>query len=677
MAADNPSYDGLSSDESSEKVEELEFLVTEHKKLITQQEAEIRGLRDAGIENSKLKVQLHELTMLTGALREEVARISANRDAENSAARNFRWAQEERVQRLDAELLDALTTAKQHSAQLQHKDKELQITQAELEKVNRQLNEERLSRDQHGADRETRLLAVIESLNVTVSCLEQEHATAEGKCRQLESKLLDTRELLDRETRVRGFATQNADTARSHADELKGQVDELTQNQMLLEQQIAKIQVLLQDEIQEKCKVAEERLRLEKEVEHAQNHQQQLLASAIRWMAWSGSIKAEMLKLQECQSAMLKAIDPAFAADFAIAGEHAPKDIDDIAQDVGNMIATLVSMTKSAKDRVQRVCRENNEALANINSNLEEAHARARELTLKCNNISKDLAKSEHEAAALKSQLASAEEEVDRMRRDAGASRDDRGRVEEDLKVAREEAAALKSQLASAEEEVDRMRRDAGASRDDRGRVEEDLKVAREEAAALKSQLASAEQSLTQLLGLQKESATVSMELSSLKTRLSVVREEVLHLHHVATSGEEDLVAIRNDWHMSIKEAHALPTQLFTAMVQTDQVTKATGYEALTKSQENMLEDEALDLVRQSFDELIQAKKALEELRERMRTRLSMLQSAAERVVADRVKLTNAMRDMQEELVEQHDLRMEVQWLRGENDRVHRRLARL
>jgi hypothetical protein len=203
------------------------------------------------------------------------------------------------------------------------------------------------------------------------------------------------------------------------------------------------------------------------------------------------------------------------------------------------------------------------------------------------------------------------------------------------------------------------------------------LKVAREEAAALKSQLASAEQSLTQLLGLQKESATVSMELSSLKTRLSVVREEVLHLHHVAISGEKDLVAIRNDWHMSIKEAHALPTQLFTAMVQTDQVTKATGYEALTKSQENMLEDEALDLVRQSFDELIQAKKALEELRERMRTRLSMLQSAAERVVADRVKLTNAMREMQEELVEQHDLRMEAQWLRGENDRVHRRLARL
>jgi chromosome segregation ATPase len=224
---------------------------------------------------------------------------------------------------------------------------------------------------------------------------------------------------------------------------------------------------------------------------------------------------------------------------------------------------------------------------------------------------------------------------------------------------------------------VDRMRRDAGASRDDRGRVEEDLKVAREEAAALKSQLASAEQSLAELLGLQKESATASMELISLKTRLAVVGEELLHVHDVATTGEKDLVAIRNDWHMSLKEAHALRTQFFTAMVQTDQVTKATGYEELTESQENMLEDEALDLVRQSFDELIQAKKALEDLRERMRTRLSMLQSAAERVVADRVKLTNAMREMQEELVEQHDLRMEAQWLRGENDRVHRRLARL
>ena len=61
---------------------------------------------------------------------------------------------------------------------------------------------------------------------------------------------------------------------------------------------------------------------------------------------------------------------------------------------------------------------------------------------------------------------------MDRMRRDAGASPDELGRVEEDLKVAREDAAALKSQLASAEEEMDRMRWDAGASRDDLGRVE-------------------------------------------------------------------------------------------------------------------------------------------------------------------------------------------------------------
>jgi len=224
---------------------------------------------------------------------------------------------------------------------------------------------------------------------------------------------------------------------------------------------------------------------------------------------------------------------------------------------------------------------------------------------------------------------------------------------------------------------VGRMRREAGASRDDLGRVEEDLKVAREEAAALKSQLASAEQSLAQLVGVEKELATLRMELRSVTSRLVVVREELLHLHDVATTVEKDLVAIRNDWHMSMLEAHALRTQLLTARVQTDQVTKATGYEELTESQENLLEDEALDLVRESFDELIQAKKVLEDLRERMRTRMSMLQSAAERVVADRVKLTNAMRDMQEELVEQHDLRMEVQWLRGENDRVHRRLARL
>ena len=83
------------------------------------------------------------------------------------------------------------------------------------------------------------------------------------------------------------------------------------------------------------------------------------------------------------------------------------------------------------------------------------------------------------------------------------------------------------------------------------------------------------------------------------------------------------------------------------------------------------------ETARIAFGELLQAKQALAGLRERMRTRLSMVESAVEQLAADREKFAIANRRMQRELVAHHDLRMEAQWLRGENDRIHRRLARL
>ena len=49
--------------------------------MITQQQAEIRELREADSENSQLRVQAHEFARLNGTLKEEVARVSAQRDA--------------------------------------------------------------------------------------------------------------------------------------------------------------------------------------------------------------------------------------------------------------------------------------------------------------------------------------------------------------------------------------------------------------------------------------------------------------------------------------------------------------------------------------------------------------------------------------------------------------------
>jgi predicted nucleic acid-binding Zn-ribbon protein len=75
--------------------------------------------------------------------------------------------------------------------------------------------------------------------------------------------------------------------------------------------------------------------------------------------------------------------------------------------------------------------------------------------------------------------------------------------------------------------------------------VEEDLKVAREEAAALKSQLASAEQSLAQLPGMQKELATVRMELLQRIEKEFTVRLQVDRLEQESSVSQQELTQIR------------------------------------------------------------------------------------------------------------------------------------
>jgi chromosome segregation ATPase len=217
-------------------------------------------------------------------------------------------------------------------------------------------------------------------------------------------------------------------------------------------------------------------------------------------------------------------------------------------QELANCKAALASSEDTLKvytDRLQSCERE----ISSKKSELDESGAilvdrlmQTVQLQQQLDACSEKLDKSENEAAALKSQLASAEKEMCRVRWDAKTSRDDLGRVE---KASQEDADALKSQLASAEEEVDRMRREAGASRDDLGRVEEDLKVAREEAAALKSQLASAEHSLSQLPGMQKELATARLELLQRIEKEFTVRLQVDQLQQESTFSQQELTQIR------------------------------------------------------------------------------------------------------------------------------------
>ena len=222
----------------------------------------------------------------------------------------------------------------------------------------------------------------------------------------------------------------------------------------------------------------------------------------------------------------------------------------------------------------------------------------------------------------LQQQLVSAEEETDRVRLDARASRDDLCKMEEalanvkrDLDTARTvekdltthrhtlaetlntcnlEVAALKAQLASAEKETDRVRLDARASREDLCKMEEDLKASREEAAALKSQLASVESEVAHMPRLQKELEAVKVQLSISKSRMAVVQEELLTLHSVIESGKKDLVALKEGLHIFIQENDALRTQLVTARKQAGEI-----------EQESSLSQQELAWLRNDIDALI------------------------------------------------------------------------
>ena len=355
--------------------------------------------------------------------------------------------------------------------------------QQQLDELSDRLEHSEVKAKDQYEDTDKRLSAIIERLTATVSRLEVDLTTVRSSAALKEESIKvmqrdsnntsnalarELEGLLDKQTAAMECATKNAETAESHAAELRSQVAELVQSKMVMEQQIRDLH--------------------------------------------------------------------------------------------------------STNDGVQKVCRKQDEALANMKHDLDAARAVETDLTLQRDSLAEKLDKYEHEVAALKSQLVSAEEETERARLDAGASRDDLCKMEEDLKVSREEAAALKSQLESAEEETERVRLDAGASRDGLCKMEKDLKVSREEAAALKSQLTSVWSEVAHVPRLQKELAAVKLQLSSSKSRMALVREESLTLQGVIDAGEKDLVALKEGWHILIKEKQLLRAQLVTARMQVEEI---------------------------------------------------------------------------------------------------------
>ena len=351
----------LESDKVSEQIAELEFLLADHKKMITQQQAEIRELREADSENSQLRVQAHELARLNGTLKEEVARVSAQRDAEKSAAANASWEQEERFQRLDAELLEAVTTFRQSAAQLACKEKDLQMMQAELETFSSQMNVDRFSRDEHAADRDTGLLAIVERLTATVSRLEVDLTTVRTSAAQKEES-------------VKIMQSEFNSTRHVLARELESKNEQLSAQEQNSAEALVKLKTSY-----------------EKMLTEAQHSQHQIEAQVVDARSKLLQASGKINTLQEESASLRQQIATADdnCRDLESKLLHAMKLLDE--QTAAMECATKIAETAGAsRDGLYK--------------------------------MEEDLKASREEAAALKSQLASAEEETERVRLDAGSS---------------------------------------------------------------------------------------------------------------------------------------------------------------------------------------------------------------------------------------------------------------
>ena len=238
----------------------------------------------------------------------------------------------------------------------------------------------------------------IESLQHDTASQQQQLATAHARGKELECKLQDATEQLEKETRLvsaeKERAAKDAAAAENNASKLKAQVTKLEKDKVELTQQLSALQSSLESESQSRGKVSEERGRLEQELAEARQHYQQLLATVNNWVSWRSSITSEVAKLKESQSDLLTVVDPALEARLAVSFqspskakqasaqkptlEHLPSaiaqaimDDDDVTQAVEENLALLISMANSAKAAVEKTIRDNEESVAEMQQDMD------------------------------------------------------------------------------------------------------------------------------------------------------------------------------------------------------------------------------------------------------------------------------------------------------------------
>lgn len=143
------------------------------------------------------------------------------------------------------------------------------------------------------------------ALEDEITALQKQLADANAHRKEMESKLSDTQQRLEREARQLADEKEKAGAAaaaaKADADKLRAELAAMGKAKAGLKEELSDLRKSLEGESQERGKVAEERGRLQQEVAQSQEQCQQLLATVKQWESWRGTLSQQVLQVKEAQ----------------------------------------------------------------------------------------------------------------------------------------------------------------------------------------------------------------------------------------------------------------------------------------------------------------------------------------------------------------------------------------
>jgi len=154
--------------------------------------------------------------------------------------------------------------------------------------------------------------ASIASLQTELAAQLQELAGAHAHTKELEGKLSDTGQRLERESAQlaaeKERAAKASEQASKHAEQLKAQAAELSQSNSTLEAELKGLRQSLASEGAEKGKVSAARQALEQDLAASQQQCENLRKTIEQWATWRTDVGKQVRKLKDAQSELITAV---------------------------------------------------------------------------------------------------------------------------------------------------------------------------------------------------------------------------------------------------------------------------------------------------------------------------------------------------------------------------------